>query len=180
VSWREVGNILIKKDGFRRSELVNFKLVATVLIVLTVAFVGFAVYSLAYASSTRRTVVVTGSGGAHPTSASGTVTSSATIPAAVDVQVPSGASDNQTSFGNLGFYPNAIRVVIGVNNTVVWTNNDAVMHTVTSLSIPTGAQAFNDVLGPGSKYSLTFTVPGTYRYHCNIHPWMFGVIIVES
>lgn len=116
-------------------------------------------------------------------SAGSTVSTSSTSgvsPYAAEVQIPSGASDNQTSLGNLGFYPNAIMVVIGVNNTVVWTNNDVVMHTVTSLSIPASAQAFNHVLDPGNTYSVTFTVPGTYRYHCNIHPWMFGTVIVES
>ena len=160
--------------------MTNFKLVATVFIVLTVAFAGIEIYSSMYASPTARTGESTGSGGDHSSSASGTVTTAVVTPAVVDVQVPSGASSNLTSFGNLGFYPNTVIVVIGVNNTVAWTNNDSVMHTITSLSIPTGAHAFDEALDPGSKYSLTLTVPGAYRYHCNIHPWMFGTVIVEA
>ncbi|MGI0090172.1 MAG: cupredoxin domain-containing protein [Nitrososphaerales archaeon] len=35
-------------------------------------------------------------------------------------------------------------------------------------------------MNPGSNFSVTFTVPGTYQYHCNIHPWMNGIIIVKS
>ena len=108
-------------------------------------------------------------------------TSASTSPAAAKVQIPNGASSNQSSLGNLGFYPNTITVVIGVNNTVTWTNNDVTTHTVTSLSVPAGAKAFNDgSLGPGSTFSVTLTVAGTYEYHCAIHPWMIGKIIVKS
>jgi plastocyanin/predicted lipoprotein with Yx(FWY)xxD motif len=116
-----------------------------------------------------------------PATTSTSSTSAAASPSVAQVKIPSGASANQSSLGNLGFYPNTITVVIGVNNTVMWTNNDVTTHTVTSLSVPTGAQAFNDGnLSPGSTFSVTLTVAGTYRYHCAIHPWMLGTIIVKS
>ena len=37
-----------------------------------------------------------------------------------------------------GYTPDTITLVIGVNNTVAWTNNDSVHHTVTSTSAPSG------------------------------------------
>lgn len=115
------------------------------------------------------------------TTTSTSTTSSAANPKAVQVTVPNGANSNQSSLGNLGFYPNTITVVIGVNNTVVWSNSDVASHTVTSLSVPAGAQSFNSGnLSPGSTFSATFTVAGTYKYHCGYHSWMFGTIIVKS
>jgi plastocyanin len=72
-------------------------------------------------------------------------------------------------------------VVIGVNNTVTWTNNDTVDHTVASSSVPTGAANFTSaIIAPGGTYSYTFTVPGTYTYYCTLHAWMKGTVIVEA
>ena len=31
---------------------------------------------------------------------------------------------------------------------------------------------------PGGSYSVTFTQPGTYTYHCNNHKGMTGTIMV--
>ena len=35
------------------------------------------------------------------------------------------------------------------------------------------------VLNPGNTYAFTFNTPGTYSYHCAIHPQMRGTIIVQ-
>jgi plastocyanin len=79
------------------------------------------------------------------------------------------------------FNPSTITVVIGVNNTVVWKNQDSVAHTVFSETTPAGASPFSSgQIAPGSGYTYTFTVPGTYEYYCAIHPWMGGIVIVES
>lgn len=85
-----------------------------------------------------------------------------------------------------GYSPANITVVIGVNNTVVWDNADTTFHTATSN--PTDPAQFNSgcissKVGPCSpatadSYQFIFTVPGTYVYHCNYHPWMRGVVVV--
>jgi plastocyanin len=99
--------------------------------------------------------------------------------AVVDVAIPNGTGASSAS--GLNFSPNSVTVVIGVNSTVMWTNDDVVTHTVTSSSTPAAAQPFNDgSLGPGSTFIVKFTVPGTDHYHCSIHPWMDGTIIVKS
>jgi plastocyanin len=60
---------------------------------------------------------------------------------------------------------------------VTVTNDDQVVHTWTSTS---GPAAFNSGdLNPGSSYSVTFTVPGTYGYECSIHTFMTGTITVN-
>jgi plastocyanin len=60
--------------------------------------------------------------------------------------------------------------------TVTVTNTDAVEHTVTADSAGTF-----DVSVPGGQ-TMTFTAPtapGTYPYHCSIHPSMHGTLIVK-
>ncbi|MEM0120588.1 MAG: cupredoxin domain-containing protein [Thermoprotei archaeon] len=77
------------------------------------------------------------------------------------------------------YHPALIVVVIGVNNTVVWVNNDNVAHTVTARSVPSGATMFNSGnLNPGQTFEYTFTVPGNYTYYCQYHPWMVGKVVV--
>lgn len=89
--------------------------------------------------------------------------------------MPAGAGNDQ-----LNFSPAKATVVVGVNNTVTWTNDDTVGHTVQSEKIPSGAVPFSSpVLNTGQTFSVTFTVPGTYTYECTIHPaWMQASIVV--
>ncbi len=94
-------------------------------------------------------------------------------PATSAVSLVNGAGGNTS---DKGFYPNTITVVLGVNNTVVWTNNDTSPHTVTSNS----AEFNSGNMAPGQSYSYTFTAAGTYEYHCTYHPWMVGTVIVKS
>lgn len=77
------------------------------------------------------------------------------------------------------FNPQVITVVIGVNNTVVWTNYDNFVHDVMAVSGPTTGPESGD-LAPGAVYSFTFTIPGNYSYYCAYHPWMTGEVIVEN
>ena len=63
---------------------------------------------------------------------------------------------------------------MSVGGSVTWTNNDSPTHTIT----------FND--GPdcgrvdsGASVTATFAAPGTYAYHCMIHPTMKGTITVS-
>lgn len=74
------------------------------------------------------------------------------------------------------FAPQNITVVIGVNNTVEWTNNDTAAHTVTSR--PGDPAAFTQVLAPGTTFIYTFNSPGVYNYYCTFHDWMHGTVTV--
>ena len=62
--------------------------------------------------------------------------------------------------------------------TVVWTNISDAPHTVTSDS---GTLLASSTVTPsGGTFRFTFTQPGTYHYHCTIHPSMQGTIVVTG
>lgn len=100
--------------------------------------------------------------------------------AAVQVVMPNGVAVRS----NLNFQPATITVVVGVNNTISWTNKDSADHTVTFAAVPSGVQRTaisNPDIGPSETFTITLTVLGTYRYHCSFHPaWMRGTIVVKS
>jgi plastocyanin len=89
------------------------------------------------------------------------------------VDIINGAGSNTSS---PGYSPATITVVIGVNNTVVWTNDDSIPHTVTA---DDGSFSSGN-MNPGNNFSFTFTSPGTYTYHCSYHSWMKGTIVVKA
>jgi len=100
-------------------------------------------------------------------------TSSTAPTSAVHVSIQAGAGTNTSS---LGYSPDTITIVIGVNNTVVWVNDDNMPHTVTA----TNKLFDSGNMNPGDTFSYTFTSPGTYTYGCSYHPWMKGTVIVEA
>jgi plastocyanin len=75
---------------------------------------------------------------------------------------------------NYSFMPATLTVPIGT--TVTWTNMDGVVHTTTSDS-----GAWNSgPLNPGASFQHMFATPGTFTYHCMIHPFMHGTIVVQG
>ena len=78
---------------------------------------------------------------------------------------------------NYKFSPMSIKVKIG--DTVTWTNNDSVHHSViadtTSSDAPNGP-----LIGKGETYKFTFKKAGTYTYHCGPHPYMHGTVVVTE
>jgi plastocyanin len=103
----------------------------------------------------------------------------------VVVSIPSGAGSSASAAP--GYSPDTITVVIGVNNTVMWTNNDTsgagTSHTVVPTTQPPAGimpATGSGNISPGAVYTFTFTIPGTYDYHCSYHSWMSGVVIVKA
>ena len=105
-------------------------------------------------------------------STSTTMSTNSTSPATAQVSILAGAAYPNST----GFSPSTITVVIGVNNTVQWVNNDTAPHTVTA----TDHSFDSGNLNPGDTWTYTFTKPGTYSYVCTYHPWMMGTVIVVS
>jgi plastocyanin len=72
------------------------------------------------------------------------------------------------------FFFDPDNVTIVVNTIVTWTNLALEPHSVTS----DNGVFSSKLLAKGQKFSFNFTAAGTYKYHCSIHPWMHGVVIV--
>jgi plastocyanin len=79
----------------------------------------------------------------------------------------------QVTIQNFQFAPAALTVPAGT--TVTWTNRDDDTHTVTEAN----KRFASKVLDPGQSFSYTFSAPGTYSYHCAIHPHMTATVIVK-
>jgi len=73
-----------------------------------------------------------------------------------------------------------VGIKIKSNSTITWKNNDFMSHTVTSPAIKSGIiypSGSNE--GP-SDFSYTFQNKGIYNYFCRIHPYMGGVVYVDT
>jgi len=102
--------------------------------------------------------------------------SSSPAPAATPAQVTGAAT---VTIQNFAFVPASVTVPRGT--TVTWVNQDPVNHRVLNDaggSIAEGALFSSGSLPQGGTYSFTFNTPGTYPYHCSIHPSMKGTVIV--
>jgi plastocyanin len=111
----------------------------------------------------------------------GTITTytSTTAAGMAEISIPQGAGVPYDGYsqGNaraFGYDPLNATVVMGVNNTVTWTNNDGTIHTVTA----NDGSFDSGYLSPGDSFTHTFTKAGVYEYHCQLHPWMVGYVTV--
>lgn len=77
-------------------------------------------------------------------------------------------------------YPVNKNVTIGVNNTIEWVNKDTQAHTATAIVSPQQPLFNSGLILPGKTFSITLTIPGTYRYTCAWHNWLAGQIIVKA
>ena len=101
--------------------------------------------------------------------------------AKVDVAIPVGSSVAGCEETNSCFQPAEAEVDVG--GEVTWTNGDTAAHTVTSGDIKeAGPDGMFDssLLGPGKTFSFTFTELGTFKYFCQVHPWMAGIVTVQE
>ncbi len=116
----------------------------------------------------------TGTGGTTPT------TGTTTTPAATATQAGNAQSVMiiTNSSGTFAFSPASLTIKAGT--TVTWKNTTAVPHTVTSddgKSFDSGTA--NPIAAQSGTFSFTFSTPGTFAYHCAIHPFMKATIIVQ-
>ncbi len=84
-----------------------------------------------------------------------------------------GAAEVKVGIDNFTFNPKVVTVKVG--DTVTWTNNDDIPHTVAS-----PPKFRSKALDTGDSYTFTFTTLGSYSYFCSLHPMMTGKIVVEA
>ncbi|MEE8383628.1 MAG: plastocyanin/azurin family copper-binding protein [Nitrosopumilus sp.] len=81
--------------------------------------------------------------------------------------------------GNPDYTPDVAVVTQGY--TVEWTNEDSVIHTVTS-AIDFGETFDSGLMDEGDLFMLDTTnfAAGEYEYMCIVHPWMVATLVIEE
>jgi len=98
-----------------------------------------------------------------------------------DVLIPVGAADPSQTCADAGlcYIPNP--VLIDVDGTVTWTNNDSAIHTVTSGTPGSPDGLFDSgIFSTTQTFSQVFSQLGSFDYFCQVHPWMLGVVTVQE
>lgn len=80
---------------------------------------------------------------------------------------------NSVQIQSYSFSPATLTVKVG--DSVSWTNQDSIGHSVTADDNSFDTGVFNQ----GESKSVTFSKAGTYTYHCSVHPMMKGTIVVQ-
>lgn len=94
--------------------------------------------------------------------------SSAAVPA------PATAGANGVSIASFAFVPQSITVAPG--QTVMWTNKDSTPHTVTADKGDWDSKS----IAVGATFQHKFDQAGIFMYHCAIHPFMTGSVVVKG
>lgn len=84
-----------------------------------------------------------------------------------------GVGSGDVTIVDFAYQPSAI--FVGAGDTVEWYNAGAAPHTVDS---NTGAFE-SGTINPGGGYSVSFDDRGVYGYHCDFHPQMRGLVVVN-
>lgn len=127
-------------------------------------------------------------GGATPAPATpgpqAPTTAPASNPAATEAPVPPSEAasscevvdgDRATAADIAGFaFPAGLSVPAGA--TITWTNRDRASHTVTH----DDGSCSSGSIGAGASKTVRYDVPGTYPFHCAIHPNMTGSLEVKG
>ena len=94
--------------------------------------------------------------------------------AAAQMGASSATPSPQVNIAHFAFTPQVLTVPVGTE--VVWMNQDIIRHTVTSDDNTTFASS---LLGGGDTFSHRFDEPGTFPYHCSVHPTMTAKVVVQ-
>ena len=125
-------------------------------------FIGLLVIAVLISGCTTTTTTQPAPEQTSPQPTAPTQTPQPTTPAPVSVAIKSST-----------FTPNIVEISKGT--TVIWTNDDGVQHTVTSIS----NEFDSGPIDPGKTYSYTFNRAATFEYSCGKHPSMaHGQVIV--
>lgn len=105
---------------------------------------------------------------------SATVAALASVPTFAGAVVAASPAGANVTIDNYTFKPATITVPVGA--TVTWKNLDDDPHTATA-----DDGSFNSKgLAQGDSFSFRFTKPGTYVYHCTVHPFMKATVVVKA
>jgi plastocyanin len=87
---------------------------------------------------------------------------------------PAQSKEHKITIENIKYEPKEIKIKKG--ETVVWTNSDDRDHTVTA---DDGSFASKKIASRDT-FERKFSKAGKYKYHCDYHPRMKAVVVVEE
>ena len=96
------------------------------------------------------------------------------MPKPTPVPMPMSASVRAVNGGS-GYAFSPSSVTLGRGGRVAFSNPSSAAHTFTA----DGGAFDSGVINSGGGFSFTFRSAGTYTYHCDIHSYMHGTIIVR-
>jgi plastocyanin len=100
------------------------------------------------------------------------------------VAAPADAVSRKVAIGDFQWSPGEVTIDLGDTVTWFWVGPDT-QHSVTGLSANAVSMDSDPGNGapdhaPGDRFSLTFSRPGTYEFHCKLHSIVRGRVIVSS
>ena len=95
-------------------------------------------------------------------------------PAGGAAESASGGNPSALKIDDFKFAPATLTVKAG--DGIAVTNEDSTAHTVTA---DDGKSFDTGTLDPGATQTITLAEPGTYPYHCSIHSFMKGKLVVH-
>jgi len=101
----------------------------------------------------------------------GALTAGGSVPAATAGSAQASRAAAGVNIRNFAFHPGTLKIARGTK--VVFSNTSGVVHTATHAGVfDTGR------IKPGTSASVRFTQRGAFPYHCKIHSFMHGKIVV--
>lgn len=88
---------------------------------------------------------------------------------------PAQAQTRGVTISGFVFQPTSLLVQVG--DTVAWQNADSAAHTATANG---GKWDTRTIAGGTTSVAILMDTPGTFPYHCSIHPGMTGTIVVAA
>ena len=93
--------------------------------------------------------------------------------ASLAASMPALAKDVTVTITNFAFAPQATTIAVG--DTVTFVNGDDTIHSV----VADDGSFHSDGLDTNDKVTFTFANAGKIAYHCGLHPFMKGEIVVQ-
>ena len=118
--------------------------------------------------------VTAGCGGSSGGSGGGSSSGSGAAKSGGSSKSSGGGGGSAVGIANFAFKPASLTVKGGAKVTV--TNNDSTAHTATA---DDGKSFDTGNIDPNNSAKITLSKAGTYKYHCSIHPFMHGTLVVK-
>lgn len=98
------------------------------------------------------------------------------MPAPEAIAPPQALMTQTVTVRDFEFVPATVTIPRGTS--IVWNFQGPAPHTSTA-DPSSPVQWDSGTMQAGGSYRMTFNTPGTFPYHCTIHPNMRGTIIVQ-